>query len=163
MRPTHYLAIAVRILSILLLFYALRQSSFLIELIQGNMPGYNVPVAFAITTVILPFLASVLLWYFPMIVAKSILKPELDQEFQPFNAEELLTALVLGISLYFLYYAIIDGVYWLTVLQTDQSLYSQNAGEQKANMIATAVEFVVSIGLIMKARTVARLMMNFAQ
>ena len=163
MRPTHYLAIAVRVLSILLLFYALRQSSFLIELFQGNMPGYDIPVAFAATTVVLPFLASVLLWYFPMTVARSILKPELDLEIQPLNAEEFLTALVLGISIYFLYYAIIDGVYWLIVLQSDQDLFSQNDGEQKANMIATAVEFVVSICLIMKARTVARKMMSFAQ
>jgi hypothetical protein len=147
-----------------MLFYALRQSSFLTALVQGDLPGIDVPTPFVITTVLLPFLASVLLWFFPMIVAKSILKPELDQEIQPFSADELLTALILGISLYFLYYAIIDGVYWLTVFQaSDHSPYSQPSGEQKANMIATAIEFVVSVGLIMKARTVARSMMKFAQ
>jgi len=167
MRPTHYLAIAVRVLGMFAFFYAIRQSIFLIQVVQNDLSGMNVPIPFAISTVILPFLASVILWYFPMMVAKKIIKPELDQEIQPLSAIEFLTVLILGIALYFLYYAFNDAVHWLTyaIVSRDQSFVETAAmkSEVTGNMVATAVEFVVSIALIMKARTVASAMVSFAQ
>lgn len=168
MRPTHYLAITVRIFSILLFLYGIRQSSFLIELIGGGWNGFNVSWGFAITSTILPILVATYLWYFPMIVAKSILKPEIDQPIAPMDVQSILTVLILAIALYFLYYAIIDAVYWITLWQMTERSYSSEVPlylnvENKANMVATAIELFVSISILLKARSLAYRMLRLAE
>lgn len=69
MKPTHYLAVLVRIFSILLLLFALRQSSFLFGLVTGQLSGLTVSMAFAISSVVVPILVAIFLWNFPMMVA----------------------------------------------------------------------------------------------
>lgn len=168
MRPTHYLAIVVRLFSILLFLYGLRQSSFLIELVSGGLNGLSVSMAFAVSSVVLPLLVAAYLWYFPMMVAKSILKPEIDQPIEPMNAQSILTVLLLGIAAYYLYYAIIDAVYWATLWQMSARSQGGEAPlhlneENKANMVAAALELFAASLIIIKARTLANKMLRLAE
>ncbi|SDS00201.1 hypothetical protein SAMN05216271_0930 [Halopseudomonas sabulinigri] len=167
MKPTHYLAILVRIFSVLLILFALRQSSFLLGLMTGQLSGLTVSMAFAISSVVIPILVAIFLWYFPMKVAKTILKPEIDQPVEPMNAPSCLTVLLLAVATYYLYFAIIDAVYWATLWQMSER--SQGAfaplnlsQENKANMLSTIVELLVSAILILKARTISRKMLSLA-
>ena len=110
MKPTHYLAVLVRIFSILLILFALRQS-----------------------------------W----------------------NAQSLLTVLLLAIAIYYLYFAIIDAVYWATLWQMSERSHGGNAPlnlsqENKANMLSTIIELLVSATLILKAQTISRKMLRLA-
>ena len=165
MKPTHYLAVVVRIFSILLFLYGLRQSFFLIGLVTGELSGLTVSIAFALSSVMLPILVAVFLWYFPMKVAKSILKPEIDQPVEPMNAQSWLTVLLLAVATNFLYFAIIDAVHWATVWQMSERsqggqvpLYLNE--DNKANMVATVIQLLVSATLILKARTLAAKMLR---
>lgn len=160
MRPQHYLALGVRIFSIALFLYGLRQSASFVELITEGRDGLRVSVVFAISIVVVPILASIYLWTFPLLVAKFILKTEIDQPIQPIDARSMLTVLILAIALYFLYNAIIDSFYWATIWQmaqsnhvSDPSFYLES--KQKANMVATGLELVASMSLLVKARSLA--------
>lgn len=167
MKPSYYLAVFVRMFSILLILYGLRQSSFLIGLVTGELNGLTVSMAFAITSVVLPILVAVLLWCFPMKVAKTILKPEVDQPIEPMNAQSWLTVLLLAVATYYLYLALIDAVYWATIWQMSERSHGGHAPlnlieENKANMLATIIELLVSATLILKARTISRKMLHMA-
>ena len=168
MRPTHYLAIAVRLFSILLFLYSIRQSSFLIEVLGEGVNGLNVSVAFAVTSAVIPLLVAIYIWYFPMTVAKAILKPEIDQPIEPMNAQSILTVLILAISLYFIYVSIVDAVYWATLWQMAERSHSAEAPlylnvENKANMVATAIELFTSAMIALKARSLAYRMLRIAE
>lgn len=167
MKPTHYLAILVRIFSILLILLALRQSSFLVGLVTGELNGLTVSVVFAISSVVIPILVAVFLWYFPMMVARKIVKSEMDQPIEAMNAQSLLTVLILAIATYYLYFAIIDAVYWAALWQMSERSYGGQAPlnlsqENKANMLATIIELLVSAILILKARTISSKMLRLA-
>ncbi len=142
--------------------------SFLLELLGEGDYTRTVSWAFAITSSVFPMVVASLLWLFPMMASSYILKPEMDKPIEPMNSQAVLTVLVLAIGLYFLYYAISDSIYWLTfwkIAERSQehigSLYL--GAENEASMIATAVELVISIVLLVKARTIASRMLRIAQ
>lgn len=160
MKPSHFLAITVRIFSIVLALYGIRQSSFLIELIGGGLNGYAVSWAFASASTALPILVAILLWYFPVSVAKSIIKDEIDQPIKPIKPQSILTVLIASIAFYFMFYAIVDSVYWATLWHMAERSYGTQAplylnDENKANMIATAIELFASFLILIRARSFA--------
>lgn len=168
MKPTHYFAIMIRLFAIALAVYAIRQSSVLFELLtNGSIQDFELSIVFVLVTVLCPLVVSILLWFFPMTVSASIIRPELDQSFEPTGAAGLLTVLVLAIGLYVLYFAISDSVYWLTLWQMSRDNYSEAAlylgAESKANMIATGIELLLAVVLVARARTVSGFMLNLTR
>ena len=170
MKSSHYLAIALRVFAIFLVFYGLQQSSTLMEVFgTGGINGITVSILFALSTTICPILMALVLWFFPATVTNLILTPAMDKPVEPIQVKEVLTVLVLGISLFSLYNAIIDSVYWATwwkmasnseyMVGTSLSLDS----ETRANMVTTALEVVVSLFLLFKARTVASVILLVAK
>lgn len=128
----------------------------------------GVSLGFAIASCILPIVVAIVLWNFPMMIANAILKPEIDQPLEPIDARSMLTGLVLAIALYSLYYAAIDSIYWATLWQMSER--SQSGGlplylneEHRANMVATAVELIVSIFILLKARSLAYRMLSLTK
>lgn len=169
MKSSHYLAIAVRLFSIVLFIYALRQSTMLIEVFtNGSINDIPVSIMFMLVTSIFPLVIAILLWYFPLSVSRSILKPDIDQPIEAMNAQSILTVLVLAIGLYVLYFAASDSIYWATLWHmSSQSNYSEAplylGGDNKANMVTTAVELAASIAIILKARTLSSRMLQVAK
>jgi len=169
MKSSHYLAIAVRLFSIVLFIFALRQSTSLIEVfLNDSINGMPVSTLFIAGTVLIPLIVSLLLWFFPLSVSKSILKQEMDQPIEPVNSTTILSVFVIAIGLYVFYYAFIDFVYWAVLWNMEShSQYSMAplslTEENKANMVATAVELVISVVLILKAKTLASNMLRFAK
>ncbi len=169
MKSSHYLAIAVRLFSIVLFIYALRQSTMLIEvIIKDSINGMPVSLLFISATVFSPLAISLLLWYFPLTVSNKILKPEIDKVIEPLSAISILTVMVLAIGLYVFYHAFIDSVYWATLWHmssqgpnADASLYLME--DNKANIVATIVEIIVSIGLIFKAKSLSYRLLRLAE
>ncbi|MBU2886580.1 hypothetical protein KO507_12480 [Gilvimarinus agarilyticus] len=165
MRPTHYLAIAIRIFSILLLLYSVPQFSLLVGVATGGSNHIDLPLAFVFTTTAAPLLAALCFWFFPLKLAKLIVKPEIDQPIEAMDVLSILTTVLLAMAVYFLYYAIVDAVYWATLwLIAERSLdpFYLDA-DNKANMVATALELLFSGLLLLKAKTLARKVLRIAQ
>ncbi|CAH0991964.1 hypothetical protein SIN8267_02079 [Sinobacterium norvegicum] len=169
MKSSHYLAIAVKLFAIVLFIFSLRQSTSLVEVfLSDSINGMPVSTLFIAGTVLIPLIVSLLLWFFPLSVSKSILKPEIDLPIEPINSTTILTVFVLAIGLYVFYYAFVDLVYWAVLWNMEShSQYSMAplslTEDNKANMVATALELVISIGLILKAKTLASNMLKFAK
>lgn len=168
MKPTHYFAILVRLFAIALAIYAVRQSSFLIEVLKnGGVQGYELPSAFAWVPTLVPLLVSLFLWFFPMTVSRWVVRPELDQSFEPVGAKGLLTVIVLGIGLYVLYFAVSDAVYWLTLWQMSHDNYSDSTlylgSDSKAAMVTKVIELIIAVALVARARTVSDAMLKLTR
>lgn len=168
MKPTHYFAILIRLFAIGLAIYAVRQSSFLIEMLKdGDVQGYGLSLTFAWLSTLSPLLVSLLLWFFPMTVSRFVIRPEMDQAFEPIGVEGLLTVLVLAIGVYVFYLTISDAVYWITLWQMSQDSYSESSlylgNDSKAAMVTTGIEFVISAGLLLRARTVSGVILKITR
>lgn len=166
MKSSHYMAVAVRLFAIVLFIYSIQQSTILLDaLINGSIQGVKVSSAFILTTSIIPLIVGVLLWIFPLTVARAILKGELDKPAEAVDAQSMLTVLILSIGLYTLYYAVVDSVYWLTYwnMASNSNGAMGIGAESKSNMIVTALELMVSISLVLKPRTLSYFMLNIAK
>jgi len=169
MKSSHYLAIAVRIFSIVLFLYSLRQSSFLFQyLAEPIISERRASLLFVSASTLVPFVIAALLWLFPVSVAKSIVKPEIDQKVEPIQPQSALTILVLVIGLFAFYYAVVDSVFWLTLWHmSERSTFSGAplvlSMENKASMVATAIELFASVIILAKARSISRRMLSLAE
>ncbi len=142
--------------------------SFLLELFGVGDYTRSVSWAYALSSSLFPMLVALFLWLFPMMVSSFILKPEIDQQIVPMNSHAVLTVLTLAIGLFYFFYAISDSIYWLTFWKISEG--SQNyigelhlGVENQASMITTAVELVVSLALVVKARSIATYMLRIAK
>ncbi|QSP94308.1 hypothetical protein LPB19_14145 [Marinobacter salinisoli] len=168
MKPTHYFAILVRLFAIVLAIYAVRQSAFLIEMLRdGDVQGYELSFTFTLVSTLCPLIASALLWFFPMTVSRIVIRPELDQAFEPIGVKDLLTVLVLAIGVYVFYLTVSDAVYWITLWQMSQDSYSDAAlylgNDSKAAMLTTVIELFISLGLLLRARTISDLILKLTR
>lgn len=98
-----------------------------------------------------------------MLVASTIINPELDQPLKPVDAQFFLTALILVVGFYAFYSAMVDSVYGVTLWRMsdglDASLYV--GPENKTNMVATGFDIFTSELMVMKTRSLACRMLNF--
>lgn len=169
MKSHHYLAIIVRLFSIALFVYGIRQMGFLIEVVLTGMASeIRYSILFAASTAAIPLLISILLWVCPVTISKSIIPPEANLEIQPVNVQNLLTILIIAIGLYVFYFALTDSIYWAIVYKATQ-LGTYNgaeiglAEENKANMIVTVIQLCVSLAFIAKAKSFAFQLLRFAR
>lgn len=168
MKSSHYLAIAIRLFSIVLFIYSIRQSSLLIEIaLNGTINGMVASTVFVAATTIGPLLIAILLWFFPFSVAKAILKPEIDLPVEPMAPASMLAVFIATIGVFAFYYASVDALYWLTIWNLSSQVNSgASVGigpESKANMWATAFEFIFSICLILRAKSASQLLLRVAR
>jgi hypothetical protein len=169
MNTSYYLAIAVRLFSIGLFLYSLQQSSLIVEvLLEGSINGAAISIFFILATSVIPMIIAILLWLFPLLVSKAIIKSEFDKRVELISIHKLLTVFVLVIGLYCFYYAITDSVYWATLWKmSTNSHYSEIpiglSIESKANMVATGIQLLLSIMLVVKARTISSFLLRITQ
>lgn len=170
MKPHHYLAILVRLFAIALFVVAIKQSYSLFYLVLGvNPQGFYGSIWQIVVNFFMPFCMSLTLWFFPVIVAKSILKPEIDQTIEPLNKQCIFSVLVASLGLYVCLYAIVDATYYFTLWQFAAS--ADNYGnvsnlfneDTKANIWATGVELILGLTLILKSKTIAQKLFSIAR
>ena len=162
MKSSHYLAIVVKLFSIALALFAIRQSALFIEaMITGSISNMPVSPYYMAATSIVPLFIAVILWCFPICISKSILSSELDKEVKPIHLQTFLAIIISSIGIYTCFYAIVDTVYWLVAwFLANNEGYRETTlhlnYENNANMVATAIELAVSIFLIFKSTSLAR-------
>ena len=163
MKPHHYLAIFVRLFAIALFIFAIQQSSYLFQLIIfGQIQLYQAPIFQIFLSLFIPIFISLVLWFFPVITAKSILKPEIDQDIEATSKLSIFFVIVSAIGLYVTFYALVDATYYFTLWQISNSPDSYGnyhdlfTPDIKDNIWATVVELAVGLILIFKGKTIAK-------
>ena len=167
MKGSHYLALFVRLFAIAMALFFLDRVVVLAYSLGEPSQHFSIHDVFSLVSAIFPLFVSLILWQFPLLVSRTILKSEMDGDVdgsKPTPAD-MLAVIVAGIGLYTLYYAVVDAVYWgaLWAYTEEQKhvgqLFDINA-DRKANMLATGVELVAALVLLVKARVVASWIMG---
>lgn len=154
-------AVAVRLFALFLVITAVRHAAGLASLGRHEELFVTILSATAALFALTVAFAAVL-WYFPLTIARKLL-PSLRDTGAPLSPEGLrvqeIATIVLG--LWVLASALPDTSYWLTL-----ALFTSGAGyeafswlpENKANVVATAVEIVIGLGLVLGARGLSNLL-----
>jgi hypothetical protein len=149
--------------------FGLAHANSLVSLLsRGAQTGLVVDYLYGIVATALPIFIAAVFWFFPLSLARFIVKPELDNEVSLIDAESFLTVLVVAISIFALYHAVVDAVYWGTLLNISSNAQRNGIGfeitaEHRANMVATGFELAAAILLLGKARAVSKLTLSVAR
>lgn|SRR5690606_15538192 len=163
MKVHHYVGIGIKLFAIWLFLFSIQNMAFLLEnIIHGTVHG----MAASLTTsglIYVPWLViAIILWNFPLMIAKKIIPPDAEINPERLSANSLLPILISAISLFFLYRSIMDGVYWLTLLNLmENNAYPTISLENKASMYATGVEFLAAACLFFNSKKISILARNF--
>jgi hypothetical protein len=158
-----FIAVASRLFSIYLLLNVVRNIPSSLQLLSQDQ-GMAWAGLYALALVI-GLLVCAGLWFFPLTVARKLLPVMREPRFE--SSIDSSVALSLGLTLigvWVLAYALVDGTYWLTLLIRTEQVDTTNfvwSHEQIAGMVATAVEFVISLWLIFGNSGIKRLIYKF--
>jgi hypothetical protein len=163
MKVHHYVGVGIKLFAIWLFLFSVQNMVYLLEnIIYGTVQGMKASLIKS-SLIYVPWLVlAIILWYFPLSSAKKIIPPEAEVNPEGISASSLLSILISAIALLFLYRSIMDGVYWLTLLNLiENSSYSTIGPENKASMYATGVEFFAAACLFFNSRKISIWARNF--
>jgi hypothetical protein len=155
MKASNIFAILVRLFAIYLLMKAFHQTILLSNVLsEGNLNGMDVSLYLMAVYVGSPLIVGLMLWFFPSIVSRSIVKPEIETELTPIHLEPLIIVLVVAMGLYILIYSLSDLIYNATIihLESRNDFPGIDSSEEKASFIATIFEIVAGLFLVFRAR-----------
>ena len=153
MKAHHYVAILLRCVSIVLVVYGL---SGYLQLIRAVDESFGVSLFLSLMIFAFPFLVALLCWFFPVTVSKIIIPIECDNDVEPINRQALSSIFISAIGIYVFISALPDALYWFTVINMGTSLEGLSYSlENKANLAATALEVLLAVLLIIKAKAIA--------
>lgn len=156
-------AIGVRLFSIFLLLGALRQLPGTVALFALDVDKSLVVLGMAM--LLLGALVAVLLWFFPLTVARRLLPVMREpRSEQAMDASVALTVGLTLIGIWLMATALADATYWFTLfLRTRQAGagYYEWSHEQVANVIATGVQVLIAAWLVFGASGVRRLVQRY--
>lgn len=145
-------AIAVRLFAIFLAIYVLRTLSGFVQF-TSEMTFDAKAIIASVAMVGAMAGAVVLLWFFPLSVARKLL-PVMKEPRSESNAgvDTLFALGLILMGLWLLANAIIDGFYWASLLLAMRAagmMHLELVPEQKAAIFTTVVEMVVAVFLIL--------------
>jgi hypothetical protein len=147
-------AVGVRLFAIALVIYSFRTLPDVVIYSVGER--YQTAAYMIIGLLVFVVILATILWKFPLTVAGSIIPKTPDSESKAsWDPRDLLTVGLILLGVYFLYLVISDSIYWFFVWQSRQSMGgigTEMTVAQKASMVATVVELLVAVWLIMGAR-----------
>ncbi len=167
MNSIYYFGVMVRLFAIALFVYSVGRLEFIANYASYSENSLGPSIVFSLLSSVLPMLIAFILWFFPLTVARKIL-PTTEDESNTTNAQSLLTIAVLVIGVYTFYYAIIDSIYWLTIVHVfvrDEfgTISKVLSNQDKANIVVTVIEFVLALVLLARAKTIGHLLTRFAR
>lgn len=169
MNITQYLALAIRLFAVFLLIYGLRQSSTIIEVIfNGSINGMTVSTVFVLIMSAIPIVVAYIMWKFPLTIAHTIVKPEMDQEVEALAQGDWLAVFLIAIGTYTFYYAITDTIYWLYFFHMQSYSSHESASfslsqEDKFNFALTILELAMALALILKSKSLSKWMLKLSK
>jgi len=160
MKLEHVLALAVRIFAIALIIQALKTAVNLIVFLKTSDSSFTSVAYFG--TVVSLVLLAVILWKFPVLIARKIANfPTLDEaEISSVDSEKFLQTGLTILGIYFLYYVITDLFYWgyfLIASSRDPANPIELTLEHKSLIFSTFVELVIALFLIFGTKRVIQI------
>ena len=152
-------ALVVRLFAVGLVVYIVRVLSADFALYRSiGLRDFVIYIPFAL---VLPAFVAAFLWRFPLYIARRLVSPA--SQTASHADMSVLTLYTIGFVLlgfYLLFWTISDTVYWVSLLQFADD-WDEYGGyvigvEQTAAMVATVVEFALSLFLIFGGRLIAR-------
>lgn len=152
-------AIFIRLFAVFLFLNSLSGFHILFKtIIEGGYSGQSLSI---INTVIysgLPIVFAIILWKFPIIISKIIIKEELDKEISFDSKIDFMYPMLLVLGLYLLFYSARDAIFWSFYLLFDSTDSVMFVAENRANMVTTGIEIVVSMLVILNAKKISLLL-----
>jgi hypothetical protein len=157
MHKTEFVAIGIRLFAIALAIYSLKNFPGM-YMYFDNQNDQSAAYLYAGLFLFILLLAA-LLWHFPLSVASKIIPQTGNNETTvSWSEKDLLTVGLILIGVYLFYYVISDAIYWLYILNVSHSFTGMEIElniDQKARIYSTAVEFFLSLSLIIGARGIS--------
>ena len=163
MKVHHYVGIGIKLFAIWLFLFSIQNMVFFLEnIIYGTVTGVWASITISSLTYIPWLFIAIILWNFPLSIAKKIIPPEADVNPEGISASSLLSVLISAMSLFFLYRSIMDGVYWVTLLNLSENGVNATFNpDNKASVFATGVEFLAAALLFFNSRKISLWARNF--
>jgi hypothetical protein len=145
------IAIFLKFFAICLFLYTLNDAANWIPLLAD--PAYVPAVYFQLASILIVFLLSLFLWFFPLTVASKLLPKtkETKNEVTSISYSDLQTILFTTLGLYLLFNVLSDLVYWGSFL----SIYGKSSFDQplitpydKAAIFTTVIELILVLLLL---------------
>lgn len=157
-------AIAVRLFAIFLGIYVLRTLFGFVQFTSETT--FDAKAILASVAVVGAMAGAVLLlWFFPLSVARKLLPVMKEPRSEPNAGVDTLFALgLILMGLWLLANAIIDGLYWASLLlamRAADMMHLDLTPEQKASIFTTAVEVVVAMFLILGSTGIRNVVYRF--
>lgn len=157
-------AIAVRLFAVFLAIYTLR-TSFVFVQFSSQVEFDAKAIVAAVAVVAACVGAALLLWFFPLSVARKLLPVMKEPRSESTVGGDTLFSLALVLmGLWILANAVIDGIYWLSTLLAMRSAdmpFSTLPPSDKAAMVATAVEAIIAMFLILGSTGIRNVVYRF--
>lgn len=158
MNPEHVVAVAVRLFAIGLTVYAVTNT-------VGSTPFYfggefeSKIFLLVVVVTLLTLGAAFLLWRFPLWIASKLFKYDHfeSRASASITGSELQTVAFTVLGIYFLFKAIVAGVYWIFWFSSVRSMGFDPDAKAWASVLMTLVEFVLACFLVFGARGVTEL------
>jgi hypothetical protein len=157
MKVHHYVGIGIKLFAIWLFLFSIQNMAFFLEnIIYGTVQGMEASITISSLTYLPWLVLSIILWNFPLSIAKKIIPHLSEINPEGISTSSLLTVLISAISLFFLYSSVMDGVYWVTLINLSESgSYAAFNPENKASIFATGVELLAAALLFFNSRRIS--------
>ena len=157
-------ALAIRLFSIILAIYAIRNGLSLVPLYY-DQELHVTSYLYATLMVFLLFVA-IGLWHFPLTITRKLVtfQEPGKTDISTANSEQIQAAALTVLGLYFLFSVISDLVYWGTLLfitQRNPELNLEISLEQKGLIVATFVELLFSLFLLLGSNQIVEMIRRF--
>ncbi len=149
----HYLAFAVRVLSIGLFIYSIQMlGQFVIYFTNQNESPIRINMFFAFVYFALPLFLSILFWTFPKLITKKMHNGEDDLE--ELKSLPILATIIAGSGVFYFYYAFTDFLYWafffisMATRDNPSVFWATVPPDYVSNIIVTIFEIALALLLI---------------
>jgi hypothetical protein len=162
MKAYEITAIGLRIFAIVLWLFSLRQFVGVMNYLGTNTNDALAPsVFYLVATVLVPIAVGVLVWLFPLSLARSILPGNPDSSLDSLSRSDLYLAAISVLGLFVLSRAVPDLVFWLTRFLVESKMKQQgivpgSGSETTANFYATLVELGIGTWLVFGSGAIYR-------
>jgi len=159
MKIHHYFAIGLKLFSIVLFIYGVQYTTPLFEIYKfGTASGVPTDATYYVVNLTLIIIVSLYLWFFPVTTAKCFLGAIQNEQVKPLAKQDVLAVFIIAIGLHILAWSIIDIIYWCSFFYLSSSIAPTDefmGADSKANIIATIIQLILGLGLILKSKRLA--------
>ena len=159
-----FVAVGVRLFSVFLFLSVIKQVPGVVQFFVADEQGRGWAI-FNALALLSGVLICVLLWFFPLSIARRLLPVMREPRTEaPMDASLALSTGLTLIGAWVLAYGIVDAIYWLTLfIRTRQALaaYFEWSHEQVANVGATLAELAVGLWLVFGSTGIRRLIYRY--